>query len=287
VSRARGLLHRIEYLGARLLRACLAPFPPDARIRFAGAVGRLVLPRLPATRRRLERNLALGLPAADAAERRRIAREMSGHFGRVAGEYECLDRIAGDPARVRLDGPGLAVLLAARAGGRGAVIVSAHFGNWEAIRFGLGQRGIPCAMIYRAFNNPWFDRAVRARMRAAGEPVLAKGREGMRAFLMHVAKGGVALVLVDQKQTGAPLLPFLDRPAETALAAAELATRLRVPLIPAFAARRADGTGFDADFETPVAEGSGAARMTEVNARIAGRIRACPGQWFWLHNRWR
>ncbi|HEU0222934.1 MAG TPA: acyltransferase [Paracoccaceae bacterium] len=280
-------LYALEYAALCLTRAVVAPLPPRLRIRFGGWLGRMIVPGLPATRRRVGRNLLRALPGADAAERARIARAVGDNFGRVLAEYECLDRIAGDGGRAALSGPGLAALAAARAEGRGAVLVSAHFGNWEAIRFALKQQGTPCAMIYRAFNNPWFDRDVRAKMLHAGEPVLTKGRQGMRAFVTHVAKGGVALILVDQKQTGAPLVSFLGLPAETAPAAAELASRCGVPLIPAFATRRADGLSFDVELEAPVPEGEPIARMAEVNERIGARIRARPEQWFWLHNRWR
>lgn len=279
--------HAAEYAAARLLWLVLLALPRDQRIRLGGWLGRRLLPALPATRRRIARNLAHALPGTDAAAAARIAREVGDNFGRLIAEYECLGAIAGDRTRVAVSGAGLAPLRAARAAGRGALLVSAHWGNWEAIRFGLGQEGIPVAMLYRAFNNPWFDREVRARMARAGEPVLVKGRTGMRGFVAHLARGGVALLLVDQKQTGAPLLPFLGRPAETMPAAAELAERLGIPLLPAFATRRADGLGFEVEIEAPPADGPPLARMAEINDRISARIRARPGQWFWLHDRWR
>lgn len=276
-------LHALEYAALMVLRGIVLPLPPDRRIGFGGFLGRLIVPNLPATRRRVERNLARALPALPAAERRRIAVAVGDNFGRVLAEYECLDRIARDPARVTVAGPGLAAL----AEGRGAVIVSAHFGNWEAIRFALLQRGRPVAMIYRDFNNPLFDRDVRAKMDHAGKPVLPKGREGMRALVGHLARGGTALILVDQKQSRAPLLPFLGLPAETVPVAAELAGRWNLPLVPAFATRQPDGLRFHVEFEAPIPPGDPLARMAEVNARIGARIAAMPGQWFWLHNRWR
>lgn len=267
--------------------APLRILPRPLALRLAGAAGRTIVGGLPFLRRRIRRNLAHALPRLDRTDARRIAHATGDQFGKVILEYFLLDRIAKDPPPLAVSGPGLDALHAARAAGRGAVLVSAHLGNWEMIRLSLQQRGIACAMIYRAFNNAPFDRFVRARMTAVGEPVLSKGRAGMRAFVTHVARGGAALILVDQKQSGAPNLPFLGQPAETALAAADLASRCKAPLIPVRALRRPGATGFDLLFEAPLPEAPSAERMAAVNARIGTWIRDDPEQWFWLHDRWR
>jgi KDO2-lipid IV(A) lauroyltransferase len=279
--------HAAEYVLGRIAIAPLSLLPPEARIRFGGWVGRRVLLNLPLARRRVLRNLARVRPDLSPGAVRDLLAAVGDNFGRVIAEYQWMRWVSSVPSRGRLSGPGLDVLDAARAQGRGALIVSAHFGNWEAIRFGLRHRGIDCAIIYRDFNNPWFDAYVRTRMVHAGAPVLPKGLEGLKGFVAHIAKGGAGLILVDQKQTGAPRLPFLGHPAETATVAADLARRAKVPLIPAFARRAADGLTFDVEFEAPVEGQDPVARMTEINARIGARVEADPGQWFWLHNRWR
>ncbi len=271
------------YAAYRLLRLLSV----DARIRVGGWLGRRIVPNLPLTRRRARRNLARIHPAMPPAQIHAITVGMADNFGRLLAEYSCLSQIVAIPGRTTLDGDGLAPLRAAQAAGRGALLVSAHFGNWEAIRIALLRAGIPCAMLYRAFNNPAFDAVVRREMAAAGGPVFVKGRTGMRALLAHLARGGVAMILVDQKQTRAPLLPFLGLPAETTLTAADLTTRLAIPLIPAVGRRDPDGLRFAVTLEAPVPDGAPEARMTEVNARISAWITQMPGQWFWLHNRWR
>lgn len=281
------ILHRLEYAAAWVAIKPLVLLPRRRALAISGIAGRLIVAGIPALRRRIERGLTHAMPALDGHQRHAIARAVGSHFGRVIMEYHLLDRMAVTPPSLNVHGPGLAALTDARAEGRGVVLVSAHFGNWEMIRLALQERGIPCAMIYRAFNNARFDRFVRGRMCAVGEPVLTKGRAGMRAFVTHVARGGTALILVDQKQTGAPELPFLGHPAETVLAAAELATRSKAALIPVRARRKPDALGFDILFEDPVPAGSASERMGAINTRISDWIAADPGQWFWLHDRWR
>lgn len=267
----------------RLLFALSAPLGAARLSALFGRAGRLALPRLPFLRRRVAENLAPSRPEADA---RALSAGVGEHFARLMAEYMRLGELADDPGRLEIRGA--EHLTAPLAQGRGAVIASAHFGNWEAVRLGVrAAAGRDCALIYRAFNNPRFDAFALRRIAQAGEPVLHKGREGMRALLRHVARGGAAMVLVDQRQTGAPLIPFLGREAETATAAADLALRFDAALIPA-RARRLPGGRFEVVFEPEVPpEGGAEAMMAEVNARISAWIEADPEQWFWLHRRWR
>lgn len=285
--RMQRILHRLEYAAAWLAIKPLVLLPERRALAISGWAGRLIVAGIPALRRRIERGLTHAMPDLSKTQRGAIARAVGTQFGRVIMEYHLLDRLAAAPPALEVHGPGLAALSEARDDGRGVVLVSAHFGNWEMIRLALQERSISCAMIYRAFNNARFDRFVRGRMREVGEPVLTKGRSGMRAFVTHVARGGTALILVDQKQTGAPTLPFLGHPAETVLAAAELATRSKAALIPVRARRQPDGFGFDILFEDPIPAGPAIERMSAINARISTWIAADPGQWFWLHDRWR
>ncbi|MFO7854706.1 MAG: lysophospholipid acyltransferase family protein [Paracoccaceae bacterium] len=280
----RGLADRAETAAARVLLAASAPLSTDRLVRVAGAVGGAVLPRIPPLRRRIEGNLAALGAEARGLEAGALEHAVGDHFARVIAEYMRLDEIAADPTRLEVEDD--APLADALASGRGVVLVSAHHGNWEAVRLAVRRHGRDCALIYRAFNNPRFDALAQDLIRRAGEPVLHKGREGTRALLRHVARGGVALILIDQRQTGAPLLPFLGREAETSTAAAELAVRFGAALVPARARRLPDGRRFGVRFGPEIPAGDPVAMTATANDVISDWIREDPGQWFWLHRRW-
>ncbi|SFI86118.1 lysophospholipid acyltransferase family protein [Albimonas pacifica] len=295
MSRARPLhrriLDRIEMGAARLLQAIALALPGEA---WAEAAGRAIGPLWPGVVKRVADNLALVRPDASRAEARALTAGVCGQFARLAVEYLDLHRIAADRGRLEIEDAGS--LLAALEAGRGVVLVTGHFGCWEAVRLAVRRASAEagpqaggardCALIYRAFNNPLFDAWSQTVIAHAGTPVLHKGREGTRALLRHVARKGVALILVDQRQTGSPLLPFLGREAETALAAAELALRFDAALIPARGLRLPDGR-FSVRFEPEIARSDAPTMMAEVNARIGAWIEAWPEQWFWLHRRWK
>jgi KDO2-lipid IV(A) lauroyltransferase len=277
----------LEAVSTALFLAAVAPWlllPADWTIRAFGAVGGWVLPRI-ASGRRVARNLARVRPGTPPAAVRALQQAVGDHFGRVLAEYIRLDSLVHRPERRHVDG--LEHLKAAVAAGRGVVIASAHIGHWEMIRLAAADHGIPVAIIYRAFNNRSFDHVSQWRIRVGGEPVLHKGRPGMRAMLAHLKAGGVILVLMDQHSSGGAMLPFLGHRAATATAIPALCQRSGAALLPARALRQPDGVSFDVIFEAPLAVEDPLAMTAAMNARISAWIDETPGQWFWLHRRWR
>ena len=270
---ARGFIALTWVIPTRVMTGVMAP------------LGGWIAWAVPGARRRVTRNLDLVWPDLPRRQHGRIVRGAGASFMCLMIEYTRLRRLVARPDRLRI--AGAEVIEAVRASGRGAVIVTAHYGNWEGIRLAAKSQGLDCGIVYRAFNNRYVDRHTRGLIGCCGEPVLQKGRAGMRALIGHVMHGGTAMILVDQRNSGAPLLPFLGVPAETVTAAAELACRAGVPLIPAVARRTSKAPRFDVTFEPPVTPGSGEAMMSEVNARIGAWIEACPEQWFWFHRRWK
>ncbi|MEM9371395.1 MAG: lysophospholipid acyltransferase family protein, partial [Pseudomonadota bacterium] len=197
-------------------------------------------------------------------------------------EYSRLDRMLREIA-VEVEGE---EHLRDRPKGKGAILVTGHYGNWEAVRFAAQAMGHESGIIYRAFNNRYLDRYTLNLIPAAGEPILQKGT-GMRQLFAHVKSGGVIMILVDQRNTGAPYLDFLGQPAETVTAAAELAHRTGAALIPAMALRDLEARRFHVRFEEPVTGDDPIAMMQEVNDRLGAWVIDAPDQWFWLHRRWR
>ena len=95
------------------------------------------------------------------------------------------------------------------------------------------------------------------------------------------------MILVDQRNSGAPFIDFMGQPAETVTAAADIAVRTGAALIPARAVRDVREERFDVTFEAPVTGTDGLAMMTEVNRRISAWVEEYPVQWFWFHRRWK
>lgn len=272
----------------RATKLALGPFSYSRRLAIGGWIGRNLLVRLPMARKRFDRNVSLVYPEISAAERAAFLRKVGDNTGRTLVEEMMMDRFMADGARFRPVGPGWARYLACHAEGRGAIIASAHFGNWEGMRAASRlHHGIPIAGVYRPHNNPYYNADFEASLAHISPDAFPKGRQGTRDLIRHLRKGGVAAILVDQKQSGSPLIPFLGHPAETTLTAAKLAKSQKIDLIPTLTYRAADGETFDCWVGETIAHGDEEQMMRAVNDVLSAKIAERPEQWFWFHRRWR
>lgn len=273
--------------GLRIFNLALRPLPYAKRVAVGGAVGRAVFTRVPVARRRITRNLDRILPDLAPERRTAIIRGVADNFGRVLVEEGMMREMCAEPGRFHVSGPGWPLFLEAAARGEAPIIVTAHFGNWEGVRTVARDAGFPLAAVYRPHNNPYYNADFVASIEVTSPINFPKGMEGTRALMRHVKAGGPSMVLIDQKQTGAPELPFLGHPAETALTPAKLARSNKRLLIPAISRRRSDGLSFDVIYGAPIPPGSAEEMMRGANDALSHWITETPEQWFWFHRRWR
>ena len=269
-----------------IIRLGLA-LPYTMRVPLVGRIVQHLIGPIAGYRRRALDNLALVWPEKPVAERKAIAAKCLNNVGRTFIEnYSSRDF----PARLRnanLSGPGFDALQAAAAKKQPVILVTGHYGNYEAVRAALVARGYNVGGLYRNMHNPFFNAHYVRTMEAFGGPVFPQGRSGTAGFVRHLKQGGQLVLLFDQHVHAAPALDFLGQPARTAVSAAELSLRYNALLIPFFGIRRPDGLTFDTVIETPVAPSTPEEMTQELNDRLAARIEDDPSQWFWVHRRWR
>jgi KDO2-lipid IV(A) lauroyltransferase len=276
----------LAYLPQAALLGLARALPYRARLGFASRFLRAAVALVPDLRRRVDNNLKLIFPEMPAEERRRIRRGMADSFGRTLIETVTVPAFHARAAWSEPSGPGWEPFLATRAAGKGALLVSGHFGQWEAVRGMLKARGIEAGALYRPVKNPWLQDMYFEQMSLSGAPLFPRSRQGMRELVRHLKAGGVVCVLLDQFVQGGKPVDFLGHPAPTGTAIAELALRFDVPMIPAYGTRQPDGLHVAIDFEPPLARTT-ADEMTQAAAdSLAARVRAHPEQYYWLHRRW-
>ena len=272
-------------LGAMVLLAWL----PWSWQRVLGrGLGALLRHGMGGRRRVAARNLALCFPALDARARDDLLHD---HFAALGiGLFEFARAWWGSVApmqrEVRIEG--LEHLEAARATGRGVILVSGHFTTLELCGRLLCER-VPLAGMYRPHAQGALEWAVkRGRLRYA---VAMFGREELRPAIRHLKQGGVLWFAPDQetRRGDSVYVPFFGRPASSLTSTHQMA-RLSGASVLAFAhERRADGTyalrlspPFDA-FPTSDAT----ADTARVMAAIEDMARAAPAQYLWIHRRFK
>lgn len=276
----------IAYAPQAALLALARTLPWRARLAFASAFLRSAVAVVPDLRSRVDNNLRMIFPDMTASDRRRVRREMADSFGRTLIETMTAADFQRRAPWSEPAGPGWEPFLAARAAGKGALLVSGHFGQWVGVRGMLKDRGMESAGLYRRLKNPLLEAVYFEQMSFSGSPLFNRSRQGMLELVRHLKSGGVVCVLLDQYVQGGHPIDFLGHPAPTGLAIAELALRFDVPLIPAYGTRDPDGVHVTIDFEAPIPR-TNAVEMTQAAAdSLAARVRETPGQYYWLHRRW-
>ncbi|MBU2962618.1 lysophospholipid acyltransferase family protein [Citreicella sp. C3M06] len=279
-----------DWLADRTLRALIAlalALPHRARLRLMGAVVRRVIGPLAGYRRRAMDNLAYVHPEWSEKKRRRTADAVLDNAGRTMIENYDVAGLLARMSGAEISGDGLPEIEAARAEGRPILFVTGHYGNFEAPRAALVARGWKIGGLYRPMANPFFNAHYAANMHALGDPVFEQGRRGTMGLLRHIKSGGMGVLLFDVFSSDGVAIDFLGQPAPTLTSAADIALRTGALFVPFFGIRKPDGIGFDAVFEAPIPHGDPAEMMREATRRLEARIQADPGQWFWIHRRWK
>lgn len=253
---------------------------------FFAWLGGFLIPLVPGSRKRILNGLARVYP--DMAERDALVlcKKVGQNSGRTISEILFNANYKKQLDLFDAKGPGIEALRKAKAAGTGAIIVSAHFGQWEAIRHYLKSQGMETGAVYRENNNPWYEEHFLEGIEQGGAPIVAKGSGGSLRMVKHLRKGGFFALLVDQKFQSGHVIPFLGIDALTPTAAAELALRYKLPLVPAFGTRDDNGLNIHIEFEEPIEHTDALTMTREVNDSISARIMDKPEQWYWLHKRW-
>ncbi len=188
---------------------------------------------------------------------------------------------------------GLEHLEEARSKGKGIIICTAHFGNWELLGATLGLIGFPLEVVVRNPDTPVFDNFVAWVRTSSGNRSIHKKNAMLR--LMRALKGNGTLgILLDQNVTRREgvFINFFGRTACTNKGPALLAAASSSAVLPTFIIR--DGLTHRIVISAPLKLVNTGDKEKDVieNTAIMTRpieeiIRKYPEQWFWVHRRWK
>ena len=234
------------------------------------------------------RNLALCLPAMTPPEREALLRE---HFVALGiGIFEFARAWWGSiaPMRHGLQLEGLEHLQAARAGGRGVIVVSGHFTTLEVCGRLLCDH-VPLAGMYRPYANAAMEWAVlRGRLRYAAAMFT---KQDVRGAVRHLKRGGLLWYAPDQDPSrgDSVYVPFFGQPAHSLTSTHQLA-RMSGAAVVLFEHLRRDDGGYTLRL-LPALDGFPSSDATADTARIMAGIesmvRQAPAQYLWIHRRFK
>jgi KDO2-lipid IV(A) lauroyltransferase len=181
----------------------------------------------------------------------------------------------------------------ALAHGRGAMIVSAHLGNWELGAKLIAKRYGTVHGIVKKQRNILFDNYLYKSREKMGVQTYP-----MSSALKHIIKAlnenQVIALLVDQYAHKQAIdIKFLGHETRSYTSVAQLAIKYKVPIIMAFDIRYPDGKHnviFHPHmiFDTQEYNDENVYNVTmQINEKISEYIVTYPQLWFWVHKKWR
>lgn len=289
----RKIKHQLEYLGTRLLEKIAIALPLHQARAVGRALGRFTFRVLRLRRDVTLANLRQAFPEKTAVEIATLAEQAYEHFGMTMLEYLRMAALTPEDVLALADVSGREVLDDALERGKGGILLTAHFGNWEYMGAWLVCAGFPVTYMFQEQNNPQVSDLIRRYRERFGMEMVPRGM-AVRGYLRALRQGRFVAMLADQDAgSGGLFLEFFGRPASTAPGPARFHLQTGAPFVLGFLAREADHhlrgrlERLDVELDGLAPEAAMAQIMLAYNRRVEAWVRRYPSQWFWMHKRWK
>jgi Kdo2-lipid IVA lauroyltransferase/acyltransferase len=265
--------------GLRLVVTPLRLMPWGMAQAAGRVIGSVLYTLLGRYRRVALKNLALvyGKETTEA-ERIRMAKAVFRHFGQVATEFVKLPQLdRADVDRI-VAVEGAENIEKALAFGKGVLVITGHFGNWEMMGKWLTAHDYKLNVVARRANDPEADRLLRG----------TREGNGFQVFL----RNEMIAILPDQSAVDV-FVPFFGLLTGTADGPAIIHLKTGAAILFTWCIRLPDNT-YRLIWEEPLVftptgdkKADAEAVTTLINAHLETQIRQHPTQWLWLHDRWK
>jgi Kdo2-lipid IVA lauroyltransferase/acyltransferase len=241
------------------------------------------------------RNLELAMPEMPIEDREQTLRQMYRGLGWQLAEFCRMERYTAANTANWIRYEGLEHFLTAEARGNGVLILTGHLGAWELSSFYHSLMGHPMGMVIRRLDNRLLDGFVNRIRCLHGNRVLHKD-DFARGLLTAMRQGESVGILMDTNMTPPQgvFVDFFGVPACTASGLARVALKTGAAVVPGFllweAAERRYVLHFGEQIEidsTGEAESDIVALTQRCTGVLEAWIRRYPGQWLWIHRRWK
>lgn len=226
-------------------------------------------------------------------ERKRIAVGAFENIGRSVVEFAWIQGRPPSELVDRTTFEGLEHYEAAMRAKKGAVILTAHFGNWEWMGTAISLLGKRMNVVARPLDNPDLNVMINAWRERYGNRVLNK-RTSAAELLKLLRAGELVGILLDQNTAAgeAVFVDYFGHPAATHKGLAVLALRTGAALLPTFIIREGGRHRVIIEKRLEIVRTGDLERdLREATAlftrTIESAVRRYPDHWLWVHRRWK
>ena len=236
----------------------------------------------------LESHLHLAGPHGSHVE---VGRRSYANFGRALVEFARLPTVDAAYIKRYIELRGLDNLDRAKQDGKGAILVTGHFGSWELMGCILARLGYPVTFVVGIQRNPLVQDLMNGLRREVGIEIIEISSTHRIA---HALRNGRFLAMLCDQDAGTKgvFVRFLEDPVSTVQGPARLAIMTGAPIIPGFIIRLG-GSKHRIVIEPPVGAGPAGGKETVTSLTqaytsvIESFVKKYPDHWLWAHRRWK
>jgi len=289
------MIERLQYAVAWVFVKTLGALPRTAARALASAAASLLLLLLPKLRRTAEFNLRLAFPEWTRDQQSAVLNQMTRNLGWMAAEFARLPHYTKENIEKLVVLDGHENFLAGQSRGKGVIYLTGHIGAWELSSFAHALYGFPLHYMARPLDNQPLDALVNRYRGLSGNKPIYKN-EAARTMLRVLKDAGTVGILADQNtmpEEGV-FVDFFGTPACTTSGIARVALHTDAAVVPGYAFWDENLRKYRLRFEPPVElvrTGDTERDVLQNTQRFAKVleeiIRKYPGQWIWIHARWK
>ena len=285
--------HRLEYGIVLALGFFLRLFPYSVSLFFADIIGSLFYLFGRKRRKIALENLLRCFPDKDENELKRIAK---GAYRKIASsfmEYILFPKLDKEKTMSLVEFEGLEFFDSVLKEGKGAVLVTGHFGSWELMGAAISQKGYPIDFLVGEQHNLLVDNLMNKHRRMMGIGIIKMGAAAKGVIKALKENRFVARLSDQDAGKDGTVVDFLGFPASTPKGPAAFSLKTGAPMIMGFIIRgngkkqkiileRVEPIQKTSDKEENIK------RLTQAYTSLLERyVRKYPDHWYWLHRRWK
>lgn len=286
----------LAYVAARLVAVAMHAFPVNVNLQTAKLLGSGMYLLDKRHRDRALANLRRSFPEMSDKQRQRLARRSMQQMVMLFVEVLFTTRL------IRLDTWRSYVelenfrevldLLVRRE--RGMVLLTGHYGNWEILGYVLATLGFETVSIARPLDNRYLSEFLFGVRERTGQKIIAKKGATPEVQATLEEKGAVGLIADQNAGSKGLFVDFFGRKASTYKSIGLVAMEYEVPVVIGYARRVNDRFHFRVGAQDIIyprdwkSQDDPLRYITQrYTAAIENIVRVDPGQYWWVHRRWK
>ncbi|MBT8385835.1 MAG: lysophospholipid acyltransferase family protein [Ignavibacteria bacterium] len=286
--------NRIEYFLFFLFSLTFGLFGLNTSRKLSGLLSVIFYYFIPIRKKTVLDNLTNAFPEYDKKKIRRIAYNTYKSFLTAFIEILYLPKISRQELETAVNCPNKNLIVEKFQEGKGVIMLSAHFGNWEYLAASVAaQLNLPLSVVVKPQRNPYVsDWMNNVRTRWNNE-IVSLGLSIRKTYQTLKEKKVVAMVADQRGPQDSIKVEFFGRKVSVHVGPAVLALKTGAPILYGVSVRQKDFT-----YTTILQEISkdnlpedDEEKIIELSQRhtsyLESFIKEYPEQWLWMHKRWK